>query len=141
MSTDTGRELQRDHSGRLRHLLTLEGLSADELEQLLDLAQFYVRTPGDMPPRDQSLLSFARTLGLGLVIVVLATHIPFVGVPTWSVAILLGLGVLFAWRRSHSGTAAGGKVIAVLPFENLGDTASDYFADGIADALPMCSED
>ena len=55
MSTDTGRELQRDHSGRLRHLLTLEGLSADELEQLLDLAQFYVRTPGDKPPRDQSL--------------------------------------------------------------------------------------
>jgi aspartate carbamoyltransferase catalytic subunit len=55
LSTDTGRELQRDHSGRLRHLLTLEGLSADELEQLLDLAQFYVRTPGDMPPRDQSL--------------------------------------------------------------------------------------
>ncbi len=55
MSTDTGRELQRDHAGRLRHLLTLEGLSPDELEQLLDLAQFYVRTPGDMPPRDQSL--------------------------------------------------------------------------------------
>jgi aspartate carbamoyltransferase catalytic subunit len=55
LSTDTGRELQRDHAGRLRHLLTLEGLSPDELEQLLDLAQFYVRTPGDMPPRDQSL--------------------------------------------------------------------------------------
>jgi aspartate carbamoyltransferase catalytic subunit len=55
LSTDTGRELQRDHAGRLRHLLTLEGLSRDELEQLLDLAQFYVRTPGDMPPRDQSL--------------------------------------------------------------------------------------
>ncbi len=55
MTIDTGRELQRDHAGRLRHLLTLEGLSADELEQLLDLAQFYVRTPGDMPPRDQSL--------------------------------------------------------------------------------------
>ncbi|NJD31259.1 MAG: aspartate carbamoyltransferase catalytic subunit [Gammaproteobacteria bacterium] len=47
--------MQRDHQGRLRHLLTLEGLSRDELEQLLDLAQFYVRTPGDMPPRDQSL--------------------------------------------------------------------------------------
>ncbi len=55
MTTDTGSELQRDHQGRLRHLLTLEGLSRDELEQLLDLAQFYVRTPGDMPPRDQSL--------------------------------------------------------------------------------------
>ena len=55
MTTDTGAELQRDHSGRLRHLLTLEGLSRDELEELLDLAQFYVRQPGDMPPRDQTL--------------------------------------------------------------------------------------
>lgn len=55
MTTDTGADLQRDAAGRLRHLLTLDGLSRDELEQLLDLAQFYVRTPGDMPPRDQSL--------------------------------------------------------------------------------------
>jgi aspartate carbamoyltransferase catalytic subunit len=55
LSTDTGAELQRDATGRLRHLLTLDGLSRDALEQLLDLAQFYVRSPGDMPPRDQSL--------------------------------------------------------------------------------------
>jgi cytoskeletal protein CcmA (bactofilin family) len=53
-----------------------------------------------LPPRDQSLLSFARTLGLGLVIVVIATHIPFVGVPIWSVAILLGLGVLASRART-----------------------------------------
>ena len=56
MKTDTGQDLQRDHAGRLRHLLTLEGLSRDELGQLLDLAQFYVRLPGDLPARDQSLL-------------------------------------------------------------------------------------
>ena len=55
MSTDTGSELQRDHAGRLRHLLTLEGLSRDELAHLLDLAQFYVRVPGEVPARDQSL--------------------------------------------------------------------------------------
>ncbi|MGB5102152.1 MAG: aspartate carbamoyltransferase catalytic subunit [Steroidobacteraceae bacterium] len=55
MTTDTGRELQRDPAGRLRHLLTLEGLSSDELNHLLDLAQFYVRLPGDLPARDQSL--------------------------------------------------------------------------------------
>ena len=56
LTTDTGRDLQRDPGGRLRHLLTLEGLSRDELAQLLDLAQFYVRVPGDLPARDQSLL-------------------------------------------------------------------------------------
>ncbi len=55
MTIDTGQQLQRDPAGRLRHLLTLEGLTADELTQLLDLAQFYVRLPGDLPARDQSL--------------------------------------------------------------------------------------
>ncbi len=55
MTTDTGSELQRDQAGRLRHLLTLDGLSRDELAQLLDLAQFYVRVPGEVPARDQSL--------------------------------------------------------------------------------------
>jgi aspartate carbamoyltransferase catalytic subunit len=46
---------QRDADGRLRHLITLEGLSAEELTGLLDLAQFYVREPRDLPARDQSL--------------------------------------------------------------------------------------
>jgi aspartate carbamoyltransferase catalytic subunit len=46
---------QRDADGRLRHLITLDGLSAAELTELLDLAQFYVRQPGDLPARDQSL--------------------------------------------------------------------------------------
>jgi aspartate carbamoyltransferase catalytic subunit len=55
LTTDTGSELQRDAAGRLRHLLTLDGLSGDELGHLLDLAQFYVRSPGDLPARDQSL--------------------------------------------------------------------------------------
>jgi len=55
LSIDTGRDLQRDHAGRLRHLLTLEGLTREELSQLLDLAQFYVRFPGELPARDQSL--------------------------------------------------------------------------------------
>lgn len=48
-------EAQRDANGQLRHLITLEGLSPAELTALLDLAQFYVRTPGDLPARDQSL--------------------------------------------------------------------------------------
>ena len=54
------------------------------------------------------------------------------------IGFLLGLGVLFAWRRSHSaagGDAAGTKRVAVLPFENLGDSATDYFADGVTDAV------
>ena len=49
---------------------------------------------------------------------------------------LVGVGVLFAWRRgSHSAGVGGPKVIAVLPFENQGDTAQAYFADGITDEV------
>ncbi|HWJ04226.1 MAG TPA: aspartate carbamoyltransferase catalytic subunit [Steroidobacteraceae bacterium] len=55
MKIDTGRDLQRDQAGRLRHLLTLDGLTHDELNGLLDFAQFYVRHPGDMAARDGSL--------------------------------------------------------------------------------------
>jgi aspartate carbamoyltransferase catalytic subunit len=51
----TSASVQRDSEGRLQHLITLEGLSRDELTALLDLAQFYVREPGDLPARDQSL--------------------------------------------------------------------------------------
>ena len=51
--------------------------------------------------------------------------------------LLIGLGVLFAWRRSHPGTAeeGGPKRVAVLPFENLGDSSQAYFADGVGDEV------
>jgi aspartate carbamoyltransferase catalytic subunit len=52
---DLSATIQRDPDGRLRHLITLEGLSRAEITALLDLAQFYVRAPGDLPARDQSL--------------------------------------------------------------------------------------
>ncbi len=51
--------------------------------------------------------------------------------------ILIGLGVLFAWQRGTLGNDAnaGAKRVAVLPFENLGDSADAYFADGVANDL------
>jgi TolB-like protein len=55
------------------------------------------------------------------------------------VVALSGLGVVLWQRSSHGGTsaayAAGPKRLAVLPFENLGDSADAYFADGITDAV------
>ena len=63
------------------------------------------------------------------------------GVPVAATAlvlgILIGLGVLFAWRRSGGGDPDrdGPKVLAVLPFENLGDSADAYFADGVTDEV------
>jgi serine/threonine-protein kinase len=57
-------------------------------------------------------------------------------------AVALGLGVLvagalFAWRRTHAGVSegTGPKVLAVLPFENLGDSADAYFTDGVTEAV------
>lgn len=54
-NNDLSAQVQRDAAGRLRHLITLEGMRGEELTSLLDLAQFYVRAPGDLPARDQSL--------------------------------------------------------------------------------------
>ena len=48
-------KIQRGPDGRLRHLITLEGLSAAEITALLDLAQSYVRPLGELPARDRSL--------------------------------------------------------------------------------------
>src|ERR1700694_5874809 len=49
---------------------------------------------------------------------------------------LLGVGVLFAWRRSHGGVEGPGpKLLAVLPFENLGGPEQEYFADGMTDEV------
>jgi len=51
----------------------------------------------------------------------------------------IGLGVLFAWRRGHpavdAGEETGPKLVAVLPFENLGSPDDEYFADGITDEV------
>jgi TolB-like protein/Tfp pilus assembly protein PilF len=52
---------------------------------------------------------------------------------------LLGLGVLFGWIRSRGGAEPAGpgtaKLVAVLPFENLGDAGDEYFADGMTDEV------
>jgi TolB-like protein/Flp pilus assembly protein TadD len=54
-----------------------------------------------------------------------------------ALSFLVGVGVLFAWRsHSASSTTSGGPVrLAVLPFDNLGDSADAYFADGLTDAV------
>jgi eukaryotic-like serine/threonine-protein kinase len=74
-----------------------------------------VASPAASQPRRRVPLA-ALTLGLGFAV---------------------GLGVLFAWRRSHAAPEAetGAHVLAVLPFENLGDSSTNYFADGVTDAV------
>jgi TolB-like protein len=49
--------------------------------------------------------------------------------------LLLALGALFVWRRVGTAASSGPRVIAVLPFENLGGTDEQYFADGMTDEI------
>jgi serine/threonine-protein kinase len=51
--------------------------------------------------------------------------------------VLLGGGALLAGPYSHGGaTSAGGtRLLAVLPFENLGSPEDEYFADGVTDEV------
>jgi len=62
---------------------------------------------------------------------------------TLGLGVLIGLGVLFAWRRTQTGAggtlggrSAAPRSIAVLPFANLSrDSASEYFGDGISEEI------
>ena len=54
-------KLQFDSNGNLRHLLSLRGLQAELLTELLDDAERYLTSPGALPARDQSLAG--RTIG------------------------------------------------------------------------------
>ena len=49
----------------------------------------------------------------------------------------LGVGVLFAWRQQTTGgpDAEATPLLAVLPFENLGDSGDAYFTDGMTDEV------
>lgn len=53
-----------------------------------------------------------------------------------AMVVLAVLAVAAMLRRDRGPTAAKGPVrVAVLPFENLGDSADAYFADGVSDAV------
>jgi serine/threonine-protein kinase len=57
---------------------------------------------------------------------------------TLLLGVAIGLGVLFAWRKHGDpapAAASGPPTIAVLPFDNLGDSTDSYFADGVTDAV------
>ena len=46
---------QFDAHGRLQHLITLEGLSSDQIRGLIDRAQHFLRRPGELPARSRVL--------------------------------------------------------------------------------------
>ena len=52
----------------------------------------------------------------------------------FAMGLLIGVGALFAWRSRSVGDA-GGHAVAVIPFDNLGEAADAYFADGITEEV------
>jgi serine/threonine-protein kinase len=63
-------------------------------------------------------------------------HVPALAVAL-TAGLLIGGGLLFAWRHTGLGgePPSGRRVVAVLPFDNLGDSADAYFADGVSDEV------
>jgi aspartate carbamoyltransferase catalytic subunit len=46
---------QFDRDGRLQHLITLEGLSGDQIRGLIERARHFLRAPGELPARSRVL--------------------------------------------------------------------------------------
>src|SRR5579883_831291 len=100
--------------------------TAAEFARALDAArQASVATPALRPAAsaaDPTAHGRRRALPTGAVLLILG--------------FLIGAGALFAWRARTGEAGSGSPVrLAVLPFENLGDYADAYFADGVTDAV------
>ena len=64
------------------------------------------------------------------------SRVPVGRLTTLALVVLVSVGVLLAWLRSRAEPETAGPTrLAVLPFENLGDSADAYFADGVANDL------
>jgi TolB-like protein/Tfp pilus assembly protein PilF len=101
------------------------------------------------PDRDQRIATadeLARALGGGRTGVKASGRDGDATVPSYRrpavllllTALVLGLGALFALRNRPANVPAappGPRRLAVLPFQNLGRTEDDYFADGITDEI------
>ena len=104
------------------------------------VAKALSKSPADRFP---SALKFGRALAAAEpTAVVPAARRPhrYRSVALLGLGFLLGLGVLFGWLRRHSAepaatAVAGTRRLAVLPFDNLGDSADGYFADGMTDEV------
>ncbi|HEU4525939.1 MAG TPA: protein kinase [Gemmatimonadales bacterium] len=103
--------------------------------------------------RFDSVEAFARALGVESTATAATPPVPAATLPSPATAppsprrrvpvaalalilgFLVGIGALFAWRRGHPEAATRARIVAVLPFENLGDSSDAYFADGVGDEV------
>jgi serine/threonine-protein kinase len=114
----------------LAHALATE--PADRFQTAAEFAEALSRTSAvaavtpagrDAPPAPKSARPMGRRMPAGTALLVLG--------------LVLALGVLFALLRPNGDGDAESdtKPLAVLPFENVGDSADAYLADGMSDAV------
>jgi serine/threonine-protein kinase len=122
-----------------RPLRTVRDTVPEAVERAV--AKALSRSPAD---RFASAGEFGRALDDGLAATRVSASVPagwsgFRLPATLALGLVLGVGALFGWLRSHSRAEAenptGPKRLAVLPFENLGRPEENYFADGITDEI------
>jgi serine/threonine-protein kinase len=121
-----------------RPLHTIRETVAEPVERAVDTA--LAKAPADRFP---TAADFARALDAAEhtgTHPAAKTHrrVP-VGAATLGLGVLIGAGLLFAWRHHVGGSIGsadvGAATLAVLPFENEGDSANAYFANGITDQV------
>ncbi len=113
-------------------LKALAPVAADRYATAAEFARALV------PPAAATPVSTAVKDSSGAVATTLRKARRRVPAAAWALGLgfLIGLGVLFAWRRSHTGEETTEATrLAVLPFENLGRSDEEYFADGLTDAV------
>jgi serine/threonine-protein kinase len=118
-------------------LRTLRDTVPEHVEQAV--AKALAKSPAD---RFSSALKFGRALAAPPAPTAAVRAAPrshrYRAVALLGLGFLLGLGVLFGWiwrKDDEPAAAAGPKRLAVLPFENLGDSTDGYFADGMTDEV------
>ena len=113
----------------------LAPVAADRFTSSADLARALAPTPdtaAHVPAASPTVVTKARV----------PAHAPRSrSLALIGIGFLLGLGALFGWLRQHGGgNGPGGvpsrvRLLAVLPFDNLGGTEEEYFADGVTDEV------
>jgi DNA-binding SARP family transcriptional activator/TolB-like protein/Flp pilus assembly protein TadD len=140
-----------DAPGALRHAEIVHQIRQEELElppdpEVAALAERIRRGELTPPPpaRSQPAAELPSSLSpppapsdvTGLVPRARRSIVPYAAALGVLVLVAAFLAAFLVWRQPHAPVhAAGPPRLAVLPFENLGDSADAYFADGVTDEL------
>ena len=111
----------------------LASLPADRFAAADEFARALQPAPSTAPSRATELMPSPLKRGAGFA----RRRRMSIAAITLGLGLVVGLGTLVTWRKAQGPAArpADPKILAVLPFENLGHPADEYFADGVTDEV------